>query len=172
MEGKKRYIFRFDSGTPLKIGAAVGFFLLGILVGWLALHNPRLELGENARVEGKIFGLLDRHLDTVRISLLEYANFRDPADGPALFVFEQSQAKHLLFQNRLLISFFHQSNNQELTGVLDSLNFILQEISNLPPEEIESFSFIKSLLKSSDILFRIDYLHRRVIRDLGTKERL
>jgi hypothetical protein len=171
-EKKKHTRSRLFSGAPWKTAAAVGIFCLGILVGWLAFHNPSLEVGEDADLSGRVFSLLDRHLGTVRISLLGYVNLHDPADRPALFLFEQSQARQLLFQNRLLISHFHHGENQKLIGLLDSLNFILQEISNLPPEETESLMFIKTLLKDSDILFRIDDFHREGIRDLSAKERL
>ena len=169
---EKRTGSRRVFGMPLKTAAAVGIFCLGVLAGWWAFHSPVFEKGGDAALSGQIFSLLDRHLGNVRLSFLEYANFQNPADRPALFVFEQNQARHLLFQNRLLISHFQQSENQELLGLLDNLNFILQEISNLSREKTESLTFIRSLLRDSDILYRIDFFQRQGIRGLSTKERL
>ena len=172
MELKKRARSRFLFGMPFKAAAAVGIFCLGILVGWLAFHSPSLEVSGDVDLSGKILSLLDRHLGAVRISLLEYLNFHDQADRSVFLSFEQKQADQLLFQNRLLISSCKESENRELIGLLENLNFILQEITNLSPEKPEYLTFIKSLLRDSDILLRIDYFQREGFREKSEKERL
>ncbi|MBN1273012.1 MAG: hypothetical protein JXB26_12150 [Candidatus Aminicenantes bacterium] len=151
---------RFLPAVPLRAAVFTAIFCLGILAGELIFHRPSPKTSEEAGLHPNIAGLLDRHLVSVRICLLEYLNFRDMKDRTDLLSFEKKHTDKLLFQNRLLKSYLKDSASPVLINLLEDLDILLQEVANLTPDRPEYMAYIKSLLSDSDIIFRLHYLRQ------------
>lgn len=148
---------RFFPDVSLKAALIIAVFCLGIFAGKLIFYPAPSGISGEDDFSSNISGILEKHLGSVRISLMEFLNFHDMKDQYSLWLFEKKQTEKLLFQNRLLLSYLKDSTNPPLIDLLEDLDLILQEIANLSPDKPEYLSFIKSLLKDTDIIFRVNH---------------
>lgn len=151
---------RFLPVMSLKAALIVAVFCLGIFAGKLIFHRSPAGISGESDFSTNISSLLGDHLGSVRISLLEFLNSPEMKDQSSLWIFEKKQTEQLVFQNRFLLSHLKDSVNPVLMDLLNDLDIILKEIANLSPDKPEYLGFIKSLLRESDIIFRVNHFMR------------
>jgi hypothetical protein len=144
-----------------KAAMIVAVFCLGIFAGKLIFYRTPAGISGESDFSTNISSLLDNHLGSVQISLLEFLNFPEMKDQHYLWIFEKKQTEQLLFQNRLLLSYLKDTANPALIDLLEDLDLILLEVANLSSDKPEYLGFIKSLLRESDIIFRVNHLMQK-----------
>jgi hypothetical protein len=139
----------------LQAAAALGIFLLGIVIGRHLLLPPSADLSLRSPGQEVTHRLIQQHLEETGMALLEYNNRLSLASDPRIFDLEKQRARFLLFRNRTLQTLLDKSADPSVAALLRDLEILLYEAANLEASSSENQGFIKTLIKDKDIFFRI-----------------
>ena len=89
--------------------------------------------------------------------LVEYANYTSSEKGEETILMDKEMARNLLIQNILLKSIVAKTD-PTLVQLLDDVDIVLKEISNLKKEDRQTPSLIKELIQEREILFKMEVL--------------
>ncbi len=89
--------------------------------------------------------------------LVEYANYTSSEKGEEAILVDKEIARNLLIQNILLKSIVAKTD-PTLVQLLDDVDIVLKEISNLKKEDRQTPSLIKELIQEREILFKMEIL--------------
>ena len=145
----------FQTRRMLQALAALGIFLLGIVIGRHIFLPPAADLSLQSHEQQVTSRLIQQHLEEVGMALLEYNNRRSLASDRQIFDLEKQRARFLLFRNRTLQAFLEKSVDLSVTALLRDLEILLYEAANFEAASSETHAFIKTLIKDKDIFFRI-----------------
>jgi len=144
--------------------AAVLLVILGALLGRLwwpgpVVVGPVTESGSGM----SIYPVMERHFETLRPLLLDYANYdgQNGGDGPLMAdATDKEILKNVLLQNRLLKRMAARSRNQALIGLLEDLDVIIVEMMNEADGADSSASGIGRMIQDNDILLKMKVINR------------
>ena len=145
----------FQTRSIIQAAAALGIFLLGIVIGSHILSPPAVDLSLQSRELEITRQLIQQHLEETGMALLEYNNRRSLSSNRQIFDLEKQRASFLLFQNRTLQAFLEESVDSSVIALLKDLEILLYEAANFEADSSETHAFIKTLIKDKDIFFRI-----------------
>jgi hypothetical protein len=145
----------FQTRRMLQAAAVLGIFLVGIVIGRHFLFPPAADFSLRPPESMVTARLIQQHLEETGTALLEYSNRRSLAADSQIFELEKHRARFLLFQNRALQAFLAESVDPSVAELLEDLEILLYEASNLDAASTENQAFIKTLIKDRDIFFRI-----------------
>jgi DNA repair exonuclease SbcCD ATPase subunit len=141
--------------------AAAAIFLLGVFVGKFMLFPPQhLETGQ---FENQPFlaSLFTRYVDEALPVIMEIANYDTRIDTYPDRLSESREVSHLLLQNRLLKKHMDSDGQRKLLQLLEELELVLTEISNLTSNDPDALESLKNLIQERQILFKIKYMAPR-----------
>jgi hypothetical protein len=139
----------------LQAAAALGIFLLGIVIGRHLLSPPAIDLSLQSRELEITHKLIQKHLEETSIALMEYDNRRSLSSERQIFDLEKQHASFLLFQNRTLQAFLEESADSSVHALLRDLEILLYEAANFETASSETHDFIRTMINDKDIFFRI-----------------
>lgn len=146
--------------------AGLAALVLGIIVGTRVFKTePRGAADERVMAR-----LLQRHLGEAEVAMHEVANFDADQGSRLLLSFEQERTRSLGFRNRTMRMLARASGDPDLGRLLNDLEIILYETTNLNPGFPGAVGRIKSLIRDKDILFRIGRLRGALDPRSGGKE--
>jgi hypothetical protein len=135
--------------------AALGILLLGFLIGKFILFPPATGPGPQFLQQDITSRLIQKHMEEVGTSLLEYMNNESLVTNQRILVVEKRKARFLLFQNRNLRALLEESNDPIVIPLLNDLEIVLYETANFEAGTPESHEFIKTMIKEKGIFFRM-----------------
>jgi len=157
---KRPLLFPF-SGWVLKFAAAAVIFVIGIFTGKVLFFSPQ---GQQKASEShdtvphtQLSTIYREHFEDVKTTIMEYANYREGDEDVQLLFPEKDRVKNLLSRNRLLKNYVKGEEFLVLKQLLDELEMILIEISNLTAHNPEYLRFIKDRLREKEIIFKMNY---------------
>lgn len=171
MEGKMRVRERRILLTRrLLPAAALGILLLGFFIGKFILFPPATGPGLQFLQQGITSRLVQKHMEEVGTTLLEYMNNESLVTNQRIIVVEKQKAHFLLFQNRNLRALLEESNDPIVIPLLNDLEIVLYETANFEAGTPESHEFIKTMIKEKEIFFRMRYteMHQTSKIEKGT----
>lgn len=161
-KSRKERPFLPVSGWALKLAAAVIIFLIGIFAGKILFfpgQAPQVpEVTRSADDSFYLASMYREYFEDVKTTIMEYANYRVEDKESSLLLFEKGRVKGLLSRSRLLKSYIKGDEYAVLKQLLDELEMILIEISNLTANNPEYLLFIKELLKEKEIIFKMKHV--------------
>ena len=130
-------------------------FILGALIGrfWLlpVKESPfRAEAAPTAMNPALI-----EYMDDLKPILIEYANYTSSEGTEEAMLIDKNTLRSLLVQNLLLKDIIAKSN-PSLLPLLDDLDLVLKELSNMKRGDKQTPSMIKELIQEREILFKME----------------
>lgn len=144
---------------PLWVPAAAAIlliFVLGIFIGRTLNPAKPLTAPDTSISMAASQASLADHFDNLKPVLIEYSNLDDKA---ARIQVDKNVLQGLLIQNYLLTRTILK-NDPSAAQVLEDIDLVLREITNLENGEEVSAALIKELIEQRDILFKMEILHK------------
>ncbi|MFB0565754.1 MAG: anti-sigma factor [Candidatus Aminicenantaceae bacterium] len=157
-EKKKSFIFTYK--TVFAAAAMLFVFIMGVVIGkfWLPSLQKQPLMPEASVVS--LDQSLKAHFEDLKPVLTEYANYSLSEGQEDTMTIERDVVETLLIQNYLLKRAMAQSNNPSMEQLLEDVDLILREISNLRQEDRPTLSLIKDTINQREILFKIEILKK------------
>jgi len=134
-------------------------FVLGAIIGRFLFFPGQQVPDEQGSSPSSIQFTLQEYFEELKPVLIEYANFTSSEKGEETILMDKEMARNLLIQNILLKSIVAQTNPM-LVQLLDDVDIVLKEISNLKKEDRQTPSLIKELIHEREILFKMEILQK------------
>jgi hypothetical protein len=153
--------FGFNRGYKwgLSAVAALIIFLVGIFVGKFLTVTPGESTTGKEDITYKLQAALKEHIENIKPVILQYANYNRAAEIQESIPIDREIAAKFLTKNRLLQGQLGDEKNKYLLQLLEELDMILTEISNLTTDEPENLLLIKELIKMKGTLLKIELIH-------------
>jgi hypothetical protein len=145
--------------APRWVYAAAGLlavFVLGALIGRYWFFPPQESPLEPGISQGSMNLALNEYIDEIKPILIEYANYTTPKEEETI-VIDKEVVRGLLIQNLLLKDLIAKSD-PSLLPLLEDLDIILKELSNMRKGDELTPSMIKELILERKILFTIEII--------------
>lgn len=166
---RKRVLEKKDPGKRRLPGPGWGFvlagsmliFLVGIFVGKYVLFSPRPAAVTDSQINRQLQSALLEHIENIKPVIIQYANYTGNADHEQNLSMgiDREIASKFLVKNRLLQGRMERDKNLRMSQLLEELDMILTEISNLTAGEPENLFLIKELIKIKGTLLKMEILH-------------
>jgi len=98
---------------------------------------------------------LIEYMDELKPILIEYANYTSSEGTEEAMLIDKDTLRSLLVQNLLLKDIIAKSN-PSLLPLLDDLDLVLKELSNMKRGDKQTPSMIKELIQEREILFKME----------------
>jgi hypothetical protein len=134
-------------------------FVLGAIIGRFLFFPAREAPDEQALSPSSIQLTLQEYFEELKPVLVEYANFTSSEKGEETILMDKAMARNLLIQNILLKSIVAKTD-PTLVQLLDDVDIVLKEISNLKKEDRQTPSLIRELIQEREILFKMEVLQK------------
>lgn len=141
--------------------AAAAIFLLGVFVGKFVLFPPQHLVTDQFENKPFLASLFTRYVEETLPVIMEVANYDTRINTYPVRLSENREVSHLLLQNRLLKKHLESNGQRKLLQLLDELELVLTEISNLTSNDPDALEELKSLIQERQILFKIKYMTPR-----------
>ena len=100
---------------------------------------------------------LNEYIEELKPVLIEYANYAASNEREETVLMDKKFVRGLLIQNLLLKDLVAKSN-PSIIPLIEDLDIILKELSNMQTGDRETPSLIKELIHEREILFKIEIL--------------
>jgi hypothetical protein len=130
-------------------------FVLGALLGRLWFFPAQESPLDQGISQGSMNLALKEYIDELKPILIEYANYAASNEGEETVYMDKKIIRGLLIQNLLLKDLVAKSN-PSFIPLIEDLDIILKELSNMQTGDRETPSLIKKLILEREILFKID----------------
>jgi len=134
-------------------------FVLGAIIGRFLFFPGQQAPEEQALSPDSIQFTLQEYFEELKPVMVEYANFTSSEKGEETILMDKEIARNLLIQNILLKSIVAKTD-PTLVQLLDDVDIVLKEISNLKKEDRKTPSLIKELIQEREILFKMEILQK------------
>ncbi|MCP5104129.1 MAG: hypothetical protein GY950_12155 [bacterium] len=150
--------------AALTAAGAMVIFILGIFVGKYMIFSPSKTGVSGAQISSQLQAALQDHIESIEPVIIQYANYRKSGSGNENLSIDidREMAAKFLVKNRLLQGKLLTNKNQYMRQLLEELDMILTEISNLTTDEPENLLLIKELIKIKGILLKVEVFHAGV----------
>ncbi len=131
-------------------------FVLGALIGrhwFFPSQKSPLDPGVS---QGSMNLALNEYIDEIKPILIEYANYTTSEEEETI-VIDKEFVRSLLIQNLLLKELIAKSD-PSLIPLLEDLDIILKELSNMRKGDELTPSMIKELIHEREILFKMEII--------------
>lgn len=140
--------------------ALVFVFALGIIIG--SLWFPTLQKGPLPQ-KAHLVSMdqsLQEHFESLKPVLAEYANYSASEERDGTINIDREVLKSLLIQNYLLKRALASQKNPALQELLEDVDLILREVTNLRNGDKPTLSLIKDTINQRDILFKMEIFQK------------
>jgi len=151
--------FFFFTRWAYAAAALLLVFVLGAIIGRFLFPPGQQAQNEQGLSAGSIQFALQEYFEELKPVLVEYANFTSSEKGEETILMDKEVARDLLIQNILLKSIVTKTD-PTLAQLLDDVDIVLKEISNLKKEDRQTPSLIKELIQEREILFKMEILQK------------
>lgn len=151
----RRRLVLSPTGWAVLSSALAAVFVLGILVGKFWLFSPGKSMLPEFQPAAYLSSVLQRYVEDIRPILIEYANYTPDRTGSGHLLVKGRMIDDLLMQNRLLKKRLSDDKSRYLLELLEELEMILTEISNLTRSDPRSLSLIREIIEERQILFKM-----------------
>ncbi|NIM59073.1 MAG: hypothetical protein GTO16_09055 [Candidatus Aminicenantes bacterium] len=134
-------------------------FVLGAIIGRFLFFQGQQVQDEQGLSPSSIQFTLQEYFEELKPVLVEYANFTSSEKAEETILMDKEVAHNLLIQNILLKSIVTKTD-PTLARLLDDVDIVLKEISNLKKEDRQTPSLIKELIHEREILFKLEILQK------------
>ncbi|NIO48165.1 MAG: hypothetical protein GTN73_01810 [Candidatus Aminicenantes bacterium] len=134
-------------------------FVLGAIIGRFLFFPGQRVSDEQALIPGSIQFTLQEYFEELKPVLVEYANYTSAEKREETIFMDKEIARNLLIQNILLRSIVAKTD-PTLVQLLDDVDIVLKEISNLKKEDRQTPSLIRELIQEREILFKMEVLQK------------
>ena len=140
--------------------ALVFVFALGIIIGSLWL--PTLQKGPLPQKTHLVSmdQSLQEHFESLKPVLVEYANYSPSEEREGTITIDKEILEGLLLQNYLLKRALVDQKNPALQELLEDVDLILREVTNLRNGDKPTLSLIKDTINQRDILFKMEIFQK------------
>lgn len=132
-------------------------FVLGALIGRFWFFPAQESLLEPGISQGSMNLALKEYIDDLKPILIEYSNYTTSNQGEETILMDKKIVRGLLIQN-LLLKDLVAKLNPSFIPLIEDLDIILKELSNMQTGDRETPSLIKELIHEREILFKIEIL--------------
>lgn len=139
----------------LIVGFIVGF-LVNAFLGTNGTPSSPADPGADIQTAAHVRQVVREHLEDVKPVLIEYTACSLMPDEKEDLLPDKEMVTRLLIQNRLLKKRLPTDKKERLRQLLDELELILTEISNLTDGADDACTPIKQLIKEKEILFKLE----------------
>ncbi len=130
-------------------------FVLGAFLGRLWFFPAQESPLDPGISQGSMNLALKEYIDELKPILIEYANYATSNEGEETVLMDKKIVRGLLIQNLLLKDLVAKSN-PSFIPLIEDLDIILKELSNMQTGDRETPSLIKKFIHEREILFKID----------------
>ena len=134
-------------------------FVLGAIIGRFLFFPGQQAPDEQALSPSSIQFTLQEYFEELKPVLVEYANYTSSEKGEETILMDKEMARNLLIQNILLKSIVAKTD-PTLVQLLDDVDIVLKEISNLKKEDRQTPALIKELIHEREILFKMEIFQK------------
>jgi hypothetical protein len=134
-------------------------FVLGAIIGRFLFFPDQQIPDELALAPSSIQFTMQEYFEELKPMLVEYANFTSSEKGEETILMDKAMARNLLIQNILLKSIVAKTD-PTLVQLLDDVDIVLKEISNLNKKDRQTPSLIRELIQEREILFKMEVLQK------------
>lgn len=130
-------------------------FVLGALIGrfwFFPVKESPFRAGASSIAMNPA---LIEYMDELKPILIEYANYTSSEGTEEAMLIDRDTLRSLLVQNLLLKDIIAKSN-PSLLPLLDDLDLVLKELSNMKRGDKQTPSMIKELIQEREILFKME----------------
>lgn len=152
----KKSFFLFPRWT-YAAAALLLVFVLGAIIARFLFFSGQQAPDEQALSASSIQFTLQEYFEELKPMLVEYANYTSSEKGEETILMDKEIARGLLIQNILLKSIVAKAD-PTLVQLLDDVDIVLKEISNLKKEDRQTPALIKELIQEREILFKMEIL--------------
>jgi hypothetical protein len=139
------------------IAAVLLIFVLGIFTGrfWIQ-RSPELAEASLTSPNASQY-ILKEHFSEIRPLLAEFANYTTTEGGGETITIDRRILQNLLIQNVLLKRAL-SGEDPSTEDLLEDIDMVLREISNLDRQDSHASSSIKELIDDREILFKMNII--------------
>jgi len=140
--------------------AMVFVFALGIIIGSLWLPSLQKSTVPQKAYLVSMDQSLQEHFESLKPVLTEYANYTPSEERDGTITVDKEILKGLLLQNYLLKRALASQKNPALQELLEDVDLILIEATNLRNGDKPTLSLIKNTINQRDILFNMEIFQK------------
>ena len=130
-------------------------FVLGALIGRFWFFPVKESPFRAGAAPTAMNPALIEYMDDLKPILIEYANYTSSEGTEEAMLIDKDTLRSLLVQNLLLKDIIAKSN-PSLLPLLDDLDLVLKELSNMKRGDKQTPSMIKELIQEREILFKME----------------
>lgn len=130
-------------------------FILGALIGRFWFFPVKESPFRSGAAPTAMNPALIEYMDDLKPILIEYANYTSSEGTEEAMLIDKDTLRSLLVQNLLLKDIIAKSN-PSLLPLLDDLDLVLKELSNMKRGDKQTPSLIKELIQEREILFKME----------------
>ncbi len=130
-------------------------FILGALIGRFWFFPVKESPFRAGAAPTAMNPALIEYMDDLKPILIEYANYTSSEGTEEAMLIDKDTLRSLLVQNLLLKDIIAKSN-PSLLPLLDDLDLVLKELSNMKRGDKQTPSLIKELIQEREILFKME----------------
>jgi hypothetical protein len=156
---RRRRRFVLSPAWAMAAAGIIMIFALGIFIGrfWVPSQpSPLAPMGISSAYTRLS---LQEHFDNLKPLLIEYSNYSGTMTGDASMRIDREIVRSLLIQNFLLMRMVAE-DNPTTAQLLEDIDLVLREITNMERSDRQAPSMIKELIHQREILFKIDILQK------------
>ncbi len=171
--GRERFSFHFPSfNRRLAAAYSIFIFILGLIAGKILFFSTPPVKIETFRSPQNIQLAIREYLEDIKPVIIEYVNYRPIYKNKEEIAFDKKLALQLLYRNRILRYRTSKARNNDLQQLLEELEIILIEISNLSSNnnESENLFMIQKLIKIKRTIYKLEALYLERITKIKTQE--
>lgn len=157
-EKKKRFFYEYRKAFA--IAGALSVFILGIVIGRYLLTFRQQTTLVSVTSPASLDQTLSEHFENLKPILIEYANYSPSEKRKSTITIDREIFKSLILQNYLLKRAVANMNNPSQEQLLEDIDLILREISNLKGVDKPTLSLIKDTINQRDILFKMEIFQK------------
>jgi hypothetical protein len=157
VEPRKQKRFLLVPRWVYATAALVLVFALGALIGKYWFFPSQESPLEPGISQGSMNLTLNEYIDEIKPIMIEYANYTEPEEGEETILTDEKVVRNLLIQNLLLKDLIAKSN-PSLIPLLEDLDIILKELSNMRRGDELTPSMIKEFIHEREILFKMEII--------------
>ena len=164
-ERKKFFLYFPSFNWRLAVVYSIFIFFLGLAAGKILFFSPQGGKSQGSAITQDIQVTIREYFEDIKPVVLEYANYQPIYKNIEDITFDKTVARKLLTRNRILQYRVPKVKNAKLQQLLEELEVILMEISNLNYNESENLQMIKELIKIKKTIFKLENLYlNRIIK--------
>ncbi|MBN1274408.1 MAG: zf-HC2 domain-containing protein [Candidatus Aminicenantes bacterium] len=158
-EEKRPFLSSLGLKSALAAAGILLVFAAGVFIGRLGHHAQESPTQIQAVGSAHLKQLLSSHFEDLKPVLIEYSNY-DPGERSDRILIDREVIKNLLIQNLLLKRLLKGETADPVYGLLEDVDIILKDISNLNKGDENTPSLIRKAIKQQDILFKMEVLNK------------